>query len=181
MKKFYAYLAIFFVCGAASAQAENLSVNGLQLGMPESELTTKYKGFNCSGNEASRTCFYSIGGENKEIYLDYFVNTWMVKLNNDQVGYALMTITNNVYERLLAAFKEKYGAPTSEKTEEIQNKMGAVFQNNVSQWVKGKERLTIKKYGSKLDMMSLVLASEDFLETERNSSKGQAKSDAGKI
>ena len=183
MKKFYAYLVIFFVCGAASAQTENLSVNGLYLGMPESELTTKYNGFNCKGNEANRSCFYSyeITRENKNTYLGYFVNRWIVKLSNNQVGYAMMTITNNVHERLLAAFKEKYGAPTTEKIEDIQNKMGAVFQNNVAQWVKDKERLTVRKYEGKLDTMSVVLVSEEFLESQHDSFKEQSKSDAGKI
>ena len=57
------------------------------------------------------------------------------------------------YEPLFKIFKEKYGDPFKEDISEIQNRMGAKFEQRVAIWVDDeiKRKVTLSKYAGKID------------------------------
>jgi hypothetical protein len=54
------------------------------------------------------------------------------------------------FYQMKVTFTERYGEPTSRKSQALQNQMGAKFENEILEWDGEKVRIRLAKYSSKL-------------------------------
>jgi hypothetical protein len=59
--------------------------------------------------------------------------------------------SSNDFDPMTRAFVAKYGQPDSSWSEQVQNQMGATFQNTLAIWRRGRSSLLLQRYGSRLD------------------------------
>lgn len=107
------------------------------------------------------------------------VETWMVVHNGDKLDSILVYMKSMNYDHVIAALTEKWGMPTKVEQSEIQNRMGAKFDQSLVEWAQGEHLLRVRKRASKVDEMSLLLTSKRAAQEAELESKDQAKK-AGK-
>jgi len=91
-----------------------------------------------------------------------------------------LSFSSTSSEYMRDAFKEKYGAPTSEKTVEVQNRTGAKFQNVQTRWIGEKVFISLDRYGSSLDKGYATIQTKEyflFQEEARKKTKTGADKD----
>lgn len=74
----------------------------------------------------------------------------------------------------------KYGSPSSKTTEQLQNRMGATFLNEIVSWRRGNATLEITKYGRDLETARYSLTADEYwsevARRRATKAKGTAKS-----
>jgi hypothetical protein len=128
-----------------------------------------YKGHSdCLANPAK---VWNYGGYKSDVYV-WFINNALVRVS--------ISFHVNLYQRILGALVTKYGKPDDTKTEEVQNKMGAKFDNEISSWNVSGVTLTINKYGDDLTkssvLYSLDSSIQDMAERRKKENEATAKS-----
>jgi len=77
---------------------------------------------------------------------DFFMDIQADSLNG-KVAHLHIVFFQADYGTILLTFKERYGAPTSIKTETLQNGFGAKFKNEIVKWEGKRLNITIDKFG----------------------------------
>lgn len=63
----------------------------------------------------------------------------------------VMMIDPDVFEPLFEVFKKKYGEPAKVNESEIQNRMGATFNQVVAMWIDEARAIQLNKYAGQID------------------------------
>lgn len=79
------------------------------------------------------------------------------------------------YPSLRAIFEERYGPPTTTRQEEIQNRMGAKFTNEISTWTGERVVISLRRYGSKVTEGRAQISLKSALERDREESEKAIK------
>ena len=118
---------------------------------------------------------YSIKGEEtiagapiRNIYLYYYFG----KLERIEIR-----LWARDFHQVLAALQEKYG-PGSVKTETVQNRMGATFENSIYPWRRNSATLEAKKYEGDLEISSLDFETDFARQEAKRRRAGAAKKGA---
>lgn len=92
---------------------------------------------------ASRTCFddFEVGQTHVHSGLMFVA---------ERLAGATMAFDSTGYEALRDVFVEKYGPPKTTKHEELQNRMGARFDNEMLSWAGKDVEIDLARYGSDL-------------------------------
>lgn len=80
----------------------------------------------------------------------------------DKFGLASALFASSDFARITAALREKYGKPSSVKTEPVTNRMGATFENQVLEWKKSGTAIRAEKYTSSLDDSTVRIFSDSY-------------------
>lgn len=82
------------------------------------------------------------------------------------------------FSQVAAALSEKYGQGNS-RSETLQNRMGATFENRTILWRRGQATLEAKRYSGKLDTSSVMYRSDfalqEFARRRKTSVKDNSK------
>lgn len=116
------------------------------------------------GDQWATTTFYFYQPEGKPEPILFYVET---------------TGRSSGFDRIKAVFVEAYGKPTSTASEAVQNRMGAVFQNEVVEYKNASSSMILTKYDSDLDTGSVVHVFwpvYDALKSKLEEAKGDAAS-----
>lgn len=65
------------------------------------------------------------------------------------------------YEQIVETISAKYGNPTSETSESVQNRFGARYENSLARWMLTDGYIGVNRYGSTLDTGIVILVSRD--------------------
>jgi len=78
----------------------------------------------------------------------------------DRVALGLISIyfDKTAFNRVVDALKEKYGAPTSESTEALQNRMGASFPCRVVKWISDEDKIVVKEMSHDINTSSMEIS-----------------------
>lgn len=109
------------------------------------------------------------------------VDMWLITMRGGEVATIYVQVLNRHFERVIAALKERFGPPTKQEDGQVQNRMGATFDQKELTWRSEGGVLSVKKRGGKIDTMSLMLTSEAKLSESHEQKKERAKTDAGDL
>lgn len=159
----------------ATEEQKPFDFKGVYLGASEAELKEKFKDFHCSDpdNEKhralwDRSCWAGTSSQCRP-------NTWCANdpekawnyagiraksvtasFFDDKLHVVILDTEPEDYDSIALAIKAKYGAPRDVKTETIQSRMGATYENQMARWKRGKSTIVIKKYSGSIDASSVV-------------------------
>lgn len=83
----------------------------------------------------------------------------------EKLGMAYTSFASSDFPKVITALREKYGKPSSMKTEPVTNRMGATFENQILEWKKSGTSIRAEKYASSMDKSSVKIFA-DFYSTE---------------
>jgi len=86
---------------------------------------------------------------------------------------------SNRFAEVLSIFVERYGRPTSEQRQMVQNRMGAQFENHIVTWEGPKIVINAQRYGADLNEGSATLQTQEELKEGTRLYQNQLKG-AGK-
>jgi len=95
----------------------------------------------------------------------------------DKLGMARVAFGSDGFASVIASMREKYGEPTTKKSEPITNHMGATFENQILEWKSGGATVQAEKYASRVDRSSVKVFLDSYM-TEFEKRKG-AKAQQG--
>lgn len=164
------YLAVIALALPAMAGAEPITLKGLAPDMTKAQLEQTHPGLtkNCIPVQKvapdAEVCGYpSVGGPRIEA-LDTLagvpVKRWLATMRKGTTDSIMVLQDNGDFERVKAAMEQKFGRPFSVEPGEVQNRMGATFDQIKIRWSLEGRLLTIQKRSGKLDEMMILLSSE---------------------
>jgi hypothetical protein len=87
------------------------------------------------------------------------IHLWFVE---NKFVQAELTFLPGFFAILETAFTEKYGAPTLQEENEVQNRLGAKFVNKTLSWNGPNIRIRLQKYGTNLTKGRAVIGKADY-------------------
>lgn len=66
------------------------------------------------------------------------------------MDFIYLSFPSSNFYQIKVAFVERYGEPTSRRSQTVQNRMGAQFENEILEWTGEKVVIDLQKYSSKL-------------------------------
>jgi hypothetical protein len=153
----YFIVALFFVLTSSTAvyaEEPPLDFKGIALGTDISAIknTSKFSCRDVQGPIADQVCHLNfdenetIAGVPVELLVLYFFSK---KLENISIEF-----NSESFFKVVAALKEKYG-PGEVRSEVVQNRMGATFENEIYSWSRGKAGIEARRYSRKIDTSSV--------------------------
>ncbi len=89
------------------------------------------------------------------------------------------SFSTSSFEAVLAALIEKYGKPTSQESERVQNKIGTTFNSMSATWKLSDGTLVVRERSGKVDTMSLQIFTNKIVNSRKEESLKSIK-DAAK-
>lgn len=184
-----ALLAIVAIAPLAVG-AEPLELKGLIPGMPVSEAAAKLQGLAeaCSlEGPGHHSCFYiPRSSSSRPIQaLDTLagapVKIWSIDSRDGKISSVYATLTTNAFAMVSGAIEQKYGKPTTSKTSEVHNRMGASFDQVESAWRDGDAILDIRKRSGRIDSMGVSLTTMAEMNARQRDREEKAKKGASDL
>jgi hypothetical protein len=160
-----------FASSVCAQGIERFEVKGIAFGISQKEFETKFplawchapkqramadvmcggvrENIKCDVRGAPKTCaeerdkLYTFGGVP--------MNSIMANFYNDALASVRISFSAKDFDSVYAALTTRYGKPDELKTESIQNRAGAVFENTIASWRKGDSNLWVRRYSGNLD------------------------------
>jgi hypothetical protein len=161
-------LAVLAFCiGPARAWDEPDGFRNIPWGSPPSVVAEQLKGVDCydktSRGSPSCSTYVTIGDVRTFVYITFETG------GMDRVG---LTFPSDAFPRMKIIFVDRYGPPTSSRSETVQNRMGAKYENEILEWAGEKIDIALHRYGSKL--------TDSYARIETNESKQRRLEEAKK-
>ena len=129
-----------------SAQTTQFEFRGLHLGDTGTSQVEKEQRFDCHRATDSWSVSCSIFHD-QLAGVSVFTGVMLVDRRISHLGFIFAA---NDFQKLLDVFSARWGSPSSLKTDEVQNRMGAKFENETAVWEFSDGLLTLERYGSDL-------------------------------
>lgn len=100
--------------------------------------------------------FPTIGGVKADFFVYQFVDNRLYEI--------LITIDHKNYGKVISGVKEKYGEPSTSRTETYQNGFGAKFDGEILTWANSVSDITVLERAAKLDTSLLQFRHRKFEE-----------------
>lgn len=172
------FLGLICACTSVLAQSEPFEFKGIALGSDIAAIESSSR-FSCRDPNspiADRTCSLRYG--EKETIAGAPVNTLLLHFYGGKLHAISISFEAKNFSQVADALKEKYGEAVF-KTEEIQNRMGATFENRIYTWRRPEAILEAKRFSSKIDTSSAFFrtdfALQEFTRRRGSSVKEKAK------
>lgn len=116
----------------------------------------------------SRVCFttFEVGPVQVEDQITFL---------NDSLAAASMSFDTDHYEKMREIFIDKYGPPTSRESKEVQNRMGATFQQEELEWKGKTTTVSLNRYGSKLTQGAAYLLTNAYRDHVQATAEAEKK------
>jgi hypothetical protein len=161
------------------AADEPFEFKGIALGS-DFDTVKADKKFDCSDTPkragGDQTCF--LGGK-QETIAGIAVDGMLLSFYGGKLHSISIYFNADNFEHVVDALSQKYG-DGDVKTEVVQNRMGATFENHIYSWRRSDETLVATRFTSKLDRSSVVFRTDFSVEEftrRRNSSINQDSKD----
>lgn len=170
--------ALLLLSSVASAQDSPLEFKGIALGSDISTVESSGR-FSCRDSQsplADRMCYLKL--REKETIAGAPVRVLLLHYYSGKLERITVAFDEKHFSQVTAALMEKYGQGQL-KTEEVQNRMGATFENKTYSWRRGAATLQARRYSSKLDTSTVMYGTDyalkEFTRRKATSVKEGAK------
>ncbi len=85
----------------------------------------------------------------------------------DKLSMAHAKFSPSGFASVVSAIREKFGPPSSTKSEAITNRMGASFENQILEWKRSSTTIRAEKYTTSVDRSSVKIFVDSYF-TEFN-------------
>lgn len=160
------------------AQELPFDFKGIALGSDISSIENTSR-FSCRDPQspiADRVCSLKFG--ERETVAGAAVEVLLLYYYSGKLEIISISLDTKHFSEVTAALTEKYGAGNV-KTEAVQNRMGATFENKIYSWRRDNATLEAKRYSSKLDRSSVIyrtdFALQEFARRQGTTVKEKAK------
>jgi hypothetical protein len=157
------------------------SLKGIAVGTSRTALLENFPGFSCIGKRCELLPSAAEKGLESHALFSLgsaLVNVYRVSLYEDKLGYMSATFSQRWHANVKRALTEKYGAPTREKTETVQNRYGATYINHITTWEIGEDSIQLEDLGVDLETSVVRLFAKWYPVAEEIEMKEKAKEDA---
>ncbi|KWZ53273.1 hypothetical protein WK57_30260 [Burkholderia ubonensis] len=113
-----------------------------------------------------------------ELGLEYRV--WVTGNDGAPTSFLLKSAPKD-FDALSAAFISRYGPPTNRATSAAQTIGGASFRNVTLQWRGERVRITMQKYGDRVDQSETSVADADYWRARERARADEAAAGVGKL
>lgn len=178
---------LFLVSWSACAQSspDDVMFKGFPLGGHIDDFKQKFPDFDCAGKncffDCKINCAPSFRGApynpstynamdciKRNTYGDVILNKAVAQFEDTGLRRVTVEFSPSSFDRLEKALRERYGPPSTENRETMQNRMGATFENQRSTWIKASGVLWNTKYASSLDRGAVhILSQEEWDRTKQ--------------
>ena len=175
MKKIIAALA-FFAFAQASVAEDAYAFKGWKLDEQISNMNMT--GLLCSkgnGIIADKQCIEK-AYKSSETIAGAPIQFMVLFFFDDVLSSIAIREDEKYFNQIRDAMIEKYGKPTSENNEPIQNRAGASFDNSILEWDNSVSKIQLKRRSGKIDASSIVYSSKSGLAESGKRSKQNAAS-----
>jgi hypothetical protein len=158
--------------GPASAMAQKrvrFDFRGVRLGAEKAAFDNLYSCTAIEGLTTDQTCWEDgkVGGVDVEITYEF--------LNGKFTGLAL-TFDPDDYEQVLASYKAKFGPAYSILASTVKTHSGARYQNQTAIWRTDSGRLSVSRYGPRVDKgVASIFSPAGLLEKARRKREAAKK------
>jgi len=168
-------LTVVFASAACLAAEGGFDLKGVTLGASEADVTGRFPSLKCrdrSVAEVERMCAVA-----KDTYGGAEANLFF-RLFDGKVSSMSVRYHSRDFASVLEAMKERFGLPSSEKTETLSDRKGAQYQNEVFTWKRGGEIALAEHYSGSLDRASIMFFSEASIEESTRRSRPEKREPA---
>ncbi len=163
---------------AATGTSAGLEFKGIALGSAIATIEDTGR-FSCrdAGNPiADRIC--SLKFNERETIAGVPIRVLLLYYYSGKLETISLTFDEKHFSQVAAALVEKYGQGNS-RSETLQNRMGATFENRILSWRRGQATLEAKRYSGKLDASGVMYRSDfalqEFAKRRKSSVKDSSK------
>lgn len=178
MKHFIVIL--FFVLTSSSAvyaEGSPLDFKGIALGTDISSIksTSKFSCRDIQGPMADQVCHLNF--DENETIAGVPVELLVLIFFSKKLETISVTFNSESFFKVVAALKEKYG-PGEVRSEVVQNRMGASFENKIYSWRRGEAAIIARRYSGKIDRSTVNYVTDLALETSERRRSSTTKDNA---
>lgn len=161
---------------SSAAQAEQrLDLKGIDGGSTEAEFLARFPDSRCEEKAAGkRSCMtitdFSFGGATGKGAAAVFVGESLMMM--------VVYLDEKDFTKIIDALSAKYGAASTDKTEAIQNRMGATFDNRNVIWSREGERIMAIQRAGSIERSAITLQIESASDQASKAREEEAKKDA---
>ena len=180
---------IFALAFSASAWDEPADFRGLKWGLPESEVRETIKSQWQKRRDAGQIVVFEelrkAHQEPNRFTLSYRDNIGQTLVDlslhflDGRFMYAMVIFAAKDFERIKAAFLDRYGNPSKSRVDELQTKMGARYKSENLQWVGTTVWVQLKEYGPTVKEGYADIGKIEFIQSLQRSQR-QKDSEASK-
>lgn len=175
----------------AAAQTPPVEFKGVPMGATRTELLSKWPEFRCypSGcrlvvDEVRRAacaitdtpCWLKVVERFR--FGPAQVRSYDVDFRGDLVSTARIVMSRNWYPQLVIALTEKYGPPHKDATDQVQNRMGAKFDNRTVSWAFPTGTIKAEERGLDIDTSMVTMSGPGVEHTDARETVDKAKASA---
>jgi len=148
MKSFVA-AAVLMAASFAHAETDTFEFKGMALGADVAQFEKNRRFLCLKPKNASADLACGMRRADGETIAGIPVESLMLFFTEAKLQTIYITFASKEFDTVVAALQEKYGKVTP-LTDEVQNRMGATFNNETYSWRKSDQVLKAEKYGSKI-------------------------------
>jgi hypothetical protein len=189
-------LALLLIASAAHAQAPPLEMKGVPLGAPKQDVITTIPGMECRGIAGPNVCYLLTTsvvtkgcppsasaqcikeGFERLKFGPAITNSYWVDLRDDKVARIRVQFGMTQFGPVVVALTEKYGAPSSDVVDEVQNRMGAKFRNRIVKWDRPDGLIRARERGPDIDTSDVTMETKEYAAATAAESTEKAKASA---
>ena|GEM_PF-869433 len=169
---------LLLLSSVAFAQEPSFDFKGILLGSDISAVERSSR-FSCRSTKdpiADRIC--SLKSDEKETIAGMRLHSLMLYYYAGKLETISISLDEKHFSQVIAALVEKYGQGAT-RTEQVQNRLGAAFENKIYSWRRNNATLQAKRYAAKLDTSEVIyrtdFALEEFARRSGTSAKEKSK------
>jgi len=161
--RFAVVILLFLITSTVSAEEPPFDFKGIALGsdIASIEGTSRFSCRDPQNPIADRICSLKFG--ERETIAGAPVQVLLLYYYSGKLETISISFEPKHFSEVAAALTDKYGAG-SVKTEAVQNRMGATFENKTYSWRRGNATLEAKRYSSKIDRSSVMYRTDFALQ-----------------
>lgn len=161
---------------------EPFDFKGVPFGASEQDLLQKHPDFKCQKGPpltGDRACLLT---QKRGASYAGVGATVMVSFFSDKITHVTINFNSSEFDVVKGALIIKYGAPTTESSTSVSNRMGATFQNQQGTWDKNDGLiLEINKYAGEISKSSVHIYTKEDYEKFKGRKITDSKSRAGDL
>ena len=182
-------IAVLLLAAGISRADEPLSFKGFELGAPQDTFLSAFpRPNNCKGAApSSQLCVWLPASDCRDERSQCFQqinyggvvpNGLLVDFVEGRLASVRLYFRSSEFRKLKDALVLRFGAPADSKTEVVQNRMGATFNNDRLLWLRQETLLSIRERAGKVDEGVVMLTSKSFMERRKEQDSGDLKARA---
>lgn len=168
---------------AFPTRSEPFRLKGLEPGLTKQQIEQIHPGATatCLKPEKTTVCYYAPGASLKDApsldtYAGFRVSRWTLIFRNETLEALSVSLPSGAFEDLIGYYAKQHGQPHCGSSQ-VQNALGAKFDQRICEWRADGVALTARKRSSSITQMEVSLTSEESARRREREAAEAGKAD----